>query len=85
MVTAKRLNKEWAEALRSVSSLEPDMVPDDWKTIKTIMAEQGISSTRTKSKIAMLCERGMCEMKKFRIQRGPCVAKVAHYRLKHRI
>lgn len=65
--------------LQSTQTTE-DTVPEDWKTMREIAAELGLSTVHTSHFVRDLGDAVEC--RKFRIKTGNKVYPVPHYRIK---
>lgn len=74
---------EWVEAMSH--SAEPDIVPDGFKTVVHISQEIEKSRSHTGHMLTDLVERGLAEVRNFRVKRGVYLRAVPHYRLKKKV
>lgn len=71
---------EWVEAMSH--SAEPDIVPDGFKVTTQIAEEIKKSRSHTGHMLTDMVERGLAEVRNFRVKRGVYLKSVPHYRLK---
>ena len=89
--TTKHLNRVAAPGLTSTDLLalilkeqtrDVDAVPEGWLTAQQWGEKWNLSSNRTGELLKYAVEKGLCEVRKFRITTGAKVYPVPHYRQK---
>ena len=74
---------KWCQALASVATVPPDVVPPGWRTAMQLSKEQGVNRNEVLRRLRRLAAQGLVETRKYRApaDSGRMVAMV-HYRLK---
>jgi hypothetical protein len=74
---------KWCQALASVATVPPDVVPPGWKTAVTLAKEQGIHRNEVLLRLRKLAAHGLVESRKYRAAtNGGKTMAMVHYRLK---
>lgn len=60
------MKQDWASVIQEVFIGKADVVPPEWKTVKQIAKEQGVSKEHMSRLVTKLVSLGKVEMKKFR-------------------
>lgn len=68
--------------LRELVAEAADKIPDGWKTCAEWAKEEGLQRWMAGRYLGVGVEKGLIEMKMFRIKTGQYVRPVPHYRLK---
>jgi hypothetical protein len=73
----------WCQALASVATVAPDVVPPGWRTAMQLAKEQGVHRNEVLRRLRRLSAQGLVESKKYRTaaDSGRMLATL-HYRLK---
>jgi hypothetical protein len=74
---------KWCQALASVATVPPDVVPPGWRTAMQLAKEHGIHRNEALDRLRKLAAQGKVETRKYRTttDSGRVLAMV-HYRLK---
>lgn len=75
-----KIDVDWVKGLEEHMQQRPVVVPDDWKSVKTIAKSLGVSETHARKAIRAAYEEGSLKMKKFLIVAGTRIYPVPHYR-----
>ena len=73
---------DWLDQLREEFSGHAEDVPDEWKTVKQLAKEIGMSEVHTRKVLAKGIEIGTVDVRKFKIQTITRLMPVPHYRQK---
>ena len=73
---------DWLDQLREGFSGYAEDVPSDWKTVKQLAKESGMSEVHTRKLVAKGIEDGTVDVRKFKIQTITRLMPVPHYRQK---
>lgn len=61
---------------------EVDKIPDGWYTTRQLSEKAGISAGQTNRNLRAGVQKGIVEVRKFRILSGALLKQIPHYRMK---